>query len=109
MELKESVKTGFRFGPASRSSCCPWEFSWAPTCWALARRSGRGRTFPKPSRRWPPPSGFRFRPHRHHRIGIRGVVDHAQVLLRDELLVQGVVQNVEGTTGGERDGTLDLL
>src|ERR1035438_1048284 len=55
----------------------------------------------------PSPSGFRFRPHHHHRIGIRGMVDHAQVVLLDEVLVQGVVQNVQGTTGGERAGTLD--
>src|ERR1035441_2138587 len=37
---------------------------------------------------------FYFGPNRDHGIRIRGMVDHPQVLLLDEVLVEGVIQNV---------------
>jgi hypothetical protein len=36
------------------------------------------------------------------------MVDHAQVLLPDKVLVEGEIQNVEGMIGGQLDRTLDL-
>ena len=46
------MKTGFRFGPASRSSCSPWVFSWGPTSWALVRKSGPGLSCRNQEKDW---------------------------------------------------------